>query len=85
MKKLLLLAALPLLFAGCGSIATEYVAADELTYNAIEPEYRKYVEADPKYQEPNDPTKLNDSGKMRIADLDSWKFRIDEAKKAGGR
>lgn len=65
---------LALLMPGCGSIAKEYVSADRATYNAIEPEYRKYVEAD---------ESLGDAAKaLRYATLDSWKYRLDQAEEA---
>lgn len=63
------------LLSGCGSIAKEYVAADRATYEAIAPEYRKYVEAD---------ESLDDDGKkLRLANSDSWKYRLEQAEKAG--
>lgn len=62
--------------AGCGSIATEYVASDRLTYDAIEPEYRLYVESDD--------TLDADAKALRLATLDSWDYRLSEAEKAGG-
>lgn len=62
---------------GCGSIAKEYVAADEATMNAVSPEFRKYVEAD---------SSLSEEDKaLRYATLDSWSYRIAEAKKAGDK
>lgn len=65
--------ALPIV--GCGSIARDYVDADELTLNAISPEYRRYVE--------NDPTMSEDDKNLRYANLDSWAYRVEQAKKAG--
>lgn len=76
MKRLILLAALPLfLCAGCGSIAKQYVEADRKTYDAIAPEYRKYVEADESLDE--------DSKKLRLANVASWGYRLEQAEKAG--
>lgn len=60
---------------GCGSIAKEYVAADRQTYEAVAPEYRKYVEADAGLDD--------DAKKLRLATLDSWDYRIGQAEKAG--
>ena len=66
---------LALMLPGCGSIAKEYVGADRATYNAIAPEYREYVEAD---------ADLDDDAKaLRLANLDSWDYRITQAEKAG--
>lgn len=45
MKSLRVVLLLPLL-CSCG-LSEAYVAADRATYNAIAPEYRAYVEADP--------------------------------------
>ena len=64
-----------LVLGGCGSIAKEYVSADRLTYNAIEPEYRKYVEADESFDD--------EAKALRYANLDSWDYRIKQAEKAG--
>jgi hypothetical protein len=64
-----------LMLPGCGSIAKEYVAADRATFDAVEPEYRKYVESD---------AALDDDAKaLRLATLDSWGYRIKQAEKAG--
>lgn len=60
---------------GCGSIAKSYVEADEATMNAVSPEFRKYVEADASLSE--------EDKALRYATLDSWSYRIAEAKKAG--
>ena len=60
---------------GCGSIAKEYVGADRATFEAIEPEYRRYVDTD---------DSLDDDAKaLRLATLDSWRYRIEQADKAG--
>jgi hypothetical protein len=63
------------LLPGCGSIAQEYVAADRATYEAVAPEYQKYVDADPA---------LDDDAKaLRKATLASWAYRMEQAEKAG--
>ncbi len=57
------------LFSGC-TIAPSYVKADRATYNAIAPEYRAYVDADPK---------LDQSEKTRRrGTLQSWDARLSE-------
>ena len=70
MKKLCALAALALL-TGCEgiSVADAYVKADRLTYDAIAPAYRAYVEADKAL----DPAAKQ--SRMRL--LDSWKLHIE--------
>tara|TARA_R100000315_G_C5091537_1_gene52650 strand:- start:148 stop:381 length:234 start_codon:yes stop_codon:yes gene_type:complete len=69
-KKTVLIAALALL-SGCEgiSVADAYVEADRLTYQAIEPQFRAYVEADEKLDAPSK------ASRMRL--LKSWKMRID--------
>ncbi len=70
MKKFCAVAALVLL-TGCEgiSVADAYVKADRLTYDAIAPSYRAYVEADEKLDAP--------SKASRIRLLETWKLRID--------
>ncbi len=68
---LLILASL----TGCGSIAQEYVGADRATYEAVAPEYRKYVEADANLDK--------DAKALRMATLDSWEYRVRRAEEAG--
>ena len=61
---------LALLASSCGT-APVYVQADLATYQAISPEYRAYVSAD---------AALTPAQKARrLATLDSWKRRIDQA------
>jgi|TARA_R100000329_G_scaffold44621_1_gene41671 hypothetical protein len=69
-KKFCAVAALVLL-TGCEgiSVADAYVKADRLTYDAIAPSYRAYVEADEKLDAP--------SKASRIRLLETWKLRID--------
>lgn len=51
------------------SVADAYLEADRLTYDAIAPSYRAYVEADPE---------LNEASKQsRYRLLDTWKLRIE--------
>ena len=70
MKKFCAVTALVLL-TGCEgiSVADAYVKADRLTYDAIAPSYRAYVEADEKLDAP--------SKASRIRLLETWKLRID--------
>ena len=70
MKKLCAVAALVLL-TGCEgiSVADAYVKADRLTYDAIAPSYRAYVEADEKLDAPSK------ASRMRL--LETWKLRIE--------
>tara|TARA_A100001201_G_scaffold127423_1_gene112166 strand:+ start:252 stop:482 length:231 start_codon:yes stop_codon:yes gene_type:complete len=69
-KKFCAVAAFVLL-TGCEgiSVADAYVKADRLTYDAIAPSYRAYVEADEKLDAP--------SKASRIRLLETWKLRID--------
>lgn len=60
---------------GCGSIAKEYVSADRATYEAIAPEYREYVNEDDELTE--------DQKKLRLANVDSWDYRVTQAEEAG--
>lgn len=60
------------LLGGC-SISKEYVAADQVTFDAVTPEYLEYVNAD---------VKLDADAKVRRKrTVDSWKLRIDKAGK----
>lgn len=62
-------------FAGFGSgcnIAKDYVAADRATFDAIAPEYRSYIESDPKLDE--------EQKARRRRTIDSWKLRLDSVK-----
>lgn len=70
MKKFCAAAALVLL-TGCEgiSVADAYVQADQLTYDAIAPSYRAYVEADEKLDAPSK------ASRMRL--LETWKLRIE--------
>jgi predicted lipoprotein len=74
-KKLCAVAALALL-TGCEgiSVADAYVKADRLTYDAIAPGYRAYVEADEKLDA------ASKQSRMRL--LDTWKLRIEANTKA---
>lgn len=64
-----------MLLPGCGSIAKQYVEADRKTFDAIAPEYRKYVDADESLSD--------DEKKLRHATADSWGYRLEQAEKAG--
>jgi predicted lipoprotein len=70
MKKAISVAALALL-AGCEgiSVADAYVQADQLTYDAIAPSYRAYVEADEKLDA------ASKQSRMRL--LETWQLRIE--------
>ena len=59
------------LLASCISTAvpTTWVAAERATFEAIEPEYRAYVEADPE---------LDLAAKQnRLATLETWRVRLE--------
>lgn len=75
MRKLLLIGVALLTCQGCGTIAKEYVAADRAMYEAVAPEHRKYVQADA--------TLSDDDKKLRLATLDAWNYRLEQAEKAG--
>lgn len=67
---LALAATLVLAAPGCGTQAA-YVAADRATWEAVAPEYRAYVEADPR---------LDDAQRARRrTTLETWARRIAEA------
>jgi uncharacterized protein YcfL len=70
-KKLLLLLLIPLVCVGC-SAQKEYVKADSITFDAIAPEYGKYVEADPALDA--------DQKARRKRTVESWALRIRENK-----
>lgn len=60
------------LLGGC-AISKEYVAADQETFDAVAPEYLKYVAED---------AKLDQAAKDRRArTVSSWKLRIDKVSK----
>ena len=70
MKKTVTIAALVLLSSCEGiSVADAYVQADQLTYDAIAPSYRAYVQADEKLDAPSK------ASRMRL--LETWKLRIE--------
>lgn len=70
MKKALPVAALLLLSACEGlSVADAYVEADRLTYEAIAPSYRAYVEADVSLDE------FSKQSRYRL--LQTWEQRIE--------
>lgn len=64
-----------MLLPGCGSIAKQYVEADRKTFDAIAPEYSKYVEADESLDD--------DAKKLRLANVASWGYRLEQAEKVG--
>jgi len=74
MKYLLSLAALSLLSSCSGlSVSNAYLEADKMTYEAIAPDYRTYVEDD---------ANLDEAAKAaRIRLLNSWKMRLEANKK----
>ena len=64
---------LAVMLPGCPSMPTEYVEADELTYDAVSGPYSAYYEAD---------ETLTEEQKQSKRDvLLTWKLRIAEAKK----
>jgi len=61
-----------LVVAICSCTTSEvYVKADKMTYDAIAPEYVKYVEADKKLDK--------DAKARRVRLVETWKKRIDGA------
>lgn len=59
---------------GCTSPAKEYIKADRLTYEAIAPEFLKYVKDDPN---------LDDLSKdVRATNLTAWLMRIKKAEES---
>lgn len=78
MKKILLLAIyLGILVTGCGCPISmpAYIQADEATFQAVEPDYRKYIEESDMSEEDK---------KRRSRTLQTWKNRIHNAKEAYG-
>lgn len=72
-RRLSALLLLALLCVSCDGVSKAYVKADELTYDAIAPEYLKYVQAD---------EALSDAQKKRRATtVDTWRTRIEGAKR----
>ena len=65
------LAVLVLLTLSCSCVGGTYVAADRATFQAIEPEYRAYVNMDV-----NLTTEQKD---RRFRTLDTWRVRIEAA------
>lgn len=68
------------LLAGCAGTAKEYVEADRATYEAIAPDHLKYIDADPALH--NADGTLNKDGKLAVATVDSWRYRLEQAEKA---
>ena len=71
MRRLILATAL--LLSGCGSLPSQWVRADEATYKAVWPAYKKYFEADPELD------KKQKESKRRLGR--SWKARLEEGKR----
>lgn len=71
MKTKILLLVLALTASSCCSVTEAYLAADQATHQAIAPEYRAYVLADPNLGEL--------AKKRRIRTLDSWARRLASA------
>ena len=71
MKRLAPLAACLLLLSSCNglSVAGAYLEADRLTYNAIAPKYKAYVEADA--------TLDADTKRLRLNVLTTWNMRLE--------
>lgn len=57
---------------GC-SISDEYVKADRLTFDAISPEYRKYIEADSNLSA--------EEKERRIRTVETWRLRLEKSGK----
>lgn len=61
--------------SGCfESVPKTWVEADRATYDLVVPEYKAYVEADPKLTE-------NQKG-LRKSAMDTWKLRLETNEKA---
>lgn len=69
MRKACLLLALSA--SSCGTPAAAYVAADQATYNAVAPEFRAYVLADPELDQA--------ARDRRLRTLATWQQRIAAA------
>ena len=72
MHKLLLPALLTLL-CGCGSLPSQYVAADRAMHNEVAPAHRRYVEEDASLDE--------DQKARRFRLLDAWESRVTEGER----
>ena len=73
MRKFIIMVPAFLLMVGCGTTTfnAKYVQADRSTYNAISPEYTRYLEGD---------DSLDDAAKARrFRTIESWKRRIESA------
>lgn len=70
MTKSLVIALLCLFAAGC-AVSKEYIKADKATFDAVTPEYLKYVEADSALDR-----EQKDRRKRTVA---TWKLRIEKA------
>jgi len=72
MRKILTASVALLMLAGCGNLEP-YIKADKATFDAIAPEYQKYVDADPNL----------DQGQKdrRRRTLETWKLRIEKGGK----
>ena len=69
----LLIVALLVACAGCCGVPESYVKADRLTLDTVGKDFKAYVEAD---------EKLPDVLKaLKIAAVEAWRVRVDEAEK----
>lgn len=73
----LCLLGLALAVSGCAAtgdiIRSDYVQADRATYEAVAPEYLKYVEADQSID--------SDERKRRERTVTTWRLRLEQAEK----
>ena len=76
MKKLTAIMALFAL-ASCAGVSESHRLADEAIYEAIEPDYRKYVEADESL-----PQSLKN---IKLRTLERWREMLDEFAKEQGK
>lgn len=67
----LLTACAAVLLASCETTPKHYVTAFRATYDAVEPEYRAYIEADTAIDEP--------TRKRRLNTLKAWKVWLEAA------
>jgi uncharacterized lipoprotein YajG len=72
MKKLLTCGLL--LLASCATPSTLHVVADRATHDAIAPDHRSYVLADP--------TLTQEQRDRRLLVLETWRIRLEAAEKA---
>ena len=66
--------ALVLLLCGCATVPRAFLEAEDAIYQAIAPEYLRYVEEDPALS--------RDQKASRSRTLRAWRYSLDQAAKA---